>query len=202
MSNTSPTGLAPASDRLQWGVLLAVPLAAIVVGALSLPHPQSVLRARADYDRSSLSDVVTTAAPSPQDAADAVFDGKFRLVGVDLPKAPLAKGAVLPITTYFKVEGQMDRNWEMFVHIDRKGDSHRLHGDHWPTGGRYPTSLWQQGEFVTDAFTKIVPLDAPAGTYVVYTGFYIGDERLAVTGGDRSRNAGENRVRLGEITIE
>ena len=82
------------------------------------------------------------------------------------------------------------------------GCEHRIHGDHAPTGGRYPTPMWQGDEVVSDVWEHRVPLDAPRGQYDIFVSFYIGDERMPYSGGDKALHAGENRLRLGTMTVK
>ena len=60
----------------------------------------------------------------------------------------------------------------------------------------------EKGDFILDAFEKRVPLDAPSGKYNVWLGFYSGNQRLRYTSGDAKRHDGENRIKLGTLTVQ
>lgn len=187
---------------LPWLFALAVPALCFVVGAVFLPRPTSATEARSRFDRAQLGDAVSRTAPTPQVKLDATLGERIRIVGADLPTEPVKQGRGLGISFYFSPEREMDRDWQIFVHIDREGASYRIHGDHFPAGGAYPTSVWQTGEFIRDRLDKLVPIDAPPGRYDVFIGFYIGDDRLPFSGGNRSLHDGTNRVRVGQIRVQ
>lgn len=199
MSPAQPS-LPPAPKALEWAVILLVPVVVFLVGGVFLPRPLPAEVERRALDRSRLGDVVSTTRPSPKTPADAVLGGALRFIGADVPEQA-SPGSRATIDFHFEVLKELDRDWQMFVHIDRREGPYRIHGDHFPAEGKYQTSLWQQGEFVKDHFVKLVPFDAPKGTYDVWVGFYIGDDRLPFTGGDKALHDGENRVRAGVLQV-
>lgn len=196
------TAPAPRFTNSQRALLAIVPALCVVVGYLFLPRPESAVEARTGFDRAKLQDVLLSSKPQGLYPVDAVLGNKIRILGSRLPDAPLQKGDSINVEVYFEALREMDRNWKMFVHIDRDGATYRIHGDHWPADGAYPTSYWQKKDIVRDALDKRVPLDAPPGNYVVYMGFYIGDERLPFSGGDKKVHDGSNRVRVGQFKIQ
>jgi hypothetical protein len=133
---------------------------------------------------------------------EAELGDAVRILGADLPEAALSRGARLAARFYFEPIGDLDRDWQIFLHIDARGGSYRIHGDHFPVKGKYQTTLWQRGDFIADDWTTQVPRDAPGGVYDVWLGFYIGEERLEWSGGTPSHHDGKNRVRVGTIVVE
>ena len=190
------------SNFAQWVVLLAAPTFCLVLAAVFAPAPQAVAQARAAQDRADVADIVATAPPTPRTKIGAELGSRVRLVGADLPTKPLGRGERFAIKTYWETLKEMDRTWKMFVHVDLKTGRSRIHGDHLPTDNRYPTPLWQKGEFVTDIWKHRVPLDAAKGEYDVFVGFYIGDERMRFSGGDKAHHAGENRLKIGSLRVQ
>lgn len=188
------------STKLEWSILLVVPALSVIVGATALPAPKPTEESRQQVDRQSLARDVTRTAPTFSEPLGVELGGgRLRVVGADLPRAEVARGKSATIATTFEVLKELDRDWKFFLHVDMRGGRHRVHGDHWPLAGRYPTSSWLPGEFVTDRHELSVPLDTPPGEYEAFLGLYIGDERMPVTGG--TRHDGENRVRLGRFTV-
>ena len=183
-------------------LVILVPVLCVVVGYVFLPRPESAVEARTGFDRAKLENVLLSGQPEGIFPVDAVFGEKIRILGSKLPSMPLKKGDAINVEVFFEALREMDRNWKMFVHIDRDGATYRIHGDHWPADGAYPTSYWQKNDIVRDALDKRVPLDAPAGNYIVYMGFYIGDERLPFSGGDKKLHDGSDRVRVGQFQIQ
>ena len=56
----------------------------------------------------------------------------------------VAPGKKYHMRTYFKVLSGVQSEWEMFIHID--GFHRRHNGDHKVCEGKYPMSLWLQGD--------------------------------------------------------
>jgi len=44
--------------------------------------------------------------------------------------------------------------------------------DSWPREGRYPTSVWDQGEVVDDRHSILLPANLPDGEYQLIMGLY------------------------------
>lgn len=191
-----------ASSVERWLTVASVPALAFIVGAIALPRPLPVSAEKDDVDREALGAAVSRIRPHPKSAVEAELGEVVKVLGADLPEAALSRGARLPIRFYFEGKGEMERDWQIFVHIDAKSGSSRLHGDHFPVRGKYQTTLWQPGDFVADDWSMIIPRDASTGVYDVYVGFYIGEERLEWSGGTPSVHDGKNRVRVGSIVIE
>jgi hypothetical protein len=210
-ATTATTATATAGNEStwqRWAVVCATPVVAFVVGLLAMPNPQGVAMEQAAFDRSAVSDVVSATAPLPTSPIDATLGGVIRVRGADLPDMALSRGSRLQATLHFQVLGAVDSDWQVFVHIDPQdtgdgdGARGRINADHFPAAGRYPSSLWQSGEFVRDRFEQTIPRGAAAGVYDVWVGLYRGDARLPLTAGDRRLHDGDNRIRVGQITIE
>lgn len=146
--------------------------------------------------------MVFAQAPKVKQKVDVNLQNKVRIVGVDLPSAPLEHGDRIQMKTVFESLSSMNTDWQIFLHIDyAKGSTFRIHGDHHPADGRMKTSLWKKGDFIVDDFEKRVPLDAPTGKYNVWLGFYSGSQRLRFQSGDTKRHDGDNRIKLGTLTV-
>jgi len=192
--NTSP--LSP------WLLWLAAPLLCVVVGFALLPRPVDVAT-QTKVERKRGTAVVFDKAPKVRSKLGVNLQNKVRIVGVDLPSKAVGQGERLRVKTVFEALSSMNSDWQIFLHIDlAEGNNFRIHGDHHPAGGRMKTSLWKKGDFVVDDFTKRVPLDAPSGKYNVWLGFYSGSQRLRFVSGDAKRHDGDNRIKLGTITVQ
>ena len=190
-------------QKLLLAALLAVvPLTSTAVGAVFLPRPQAAAEERRTVDRKSLGDAVSKTPPQPTSKVDAVLGDRIRVHGADAPTTPVERGSKLSVRFYFEALADLDRDWQIFVHVDHRLSEYRINGDHFPVEGRYATTLWQRGDVVADDWSRGLPLDAPAGTYDVYVGFYIGNDRLPFSRGDAKVNDGSNRVRVATITVE
>jgi hypothetical protein len=191
----------------RWAVVVAVPVVAYVVGAVALPRPQGVVAEQQGFDRSSLGPAVSTTPTRPSSPVDVTLGGVIALRGADLPDVALSRGKRFSVKLHFGVPagsgGVVERDWQVFLHIDAQAGSYRIHGDHWPLRGQYKTSYWQKGEFIVDSWEGTVPMDAPAGSYDVWAGLYRGDDRMEVTAAQNPKvTDGEHRVRVGQLTVE
>ena len=142
---------------------------------------------------------VLSEPPAPEHPVKARFDDRVELLGYDLGLAggdTVGAGQRFSLTWYWRVLQKPPAGYEVFVHID--GNALRLNGDHEPTGGRYPTRLWEPGNIIVDAQELTVPANFRAGDYPIYVGWYSGSKRLAVESGP---NDGENRVRAGVLPV-
>lgn len=195
-------------DLKRWAVVVAVPVVAYVTGFIALPRPTGVAAEQRDFDRSKLGDAVTTTPTTPGSVVEVTLGGSIVVRGADLPATSLSRGARLPIALHFAVPGSggfvggAAGDWQVFLHIDNENGSYRIHGDHWPVRGQYKTPYWRPGEFIVDRWEGTVPMDAPSGIYDVWAGLYRGDDRLEVTAGSRKLTDSDDRVRVGQITIE
>jgi hypothetical protein len=128
---------------------------------------------------------------SPRVQAEARFAGLILLVGSDPPSLVPRPGETLSLRLYWQALELTYQPYTAFVHLTgetnpRTGSLLWAQDDHEPGRGVYATNSWFPGEIVVDSFQLVVPEDAPAGEYLVSTGFYnrITLERLARTDGD------------------
>lgn len=183
-----------------WAVVLAVPIAAYLLGAFARPTPLGGFPQR---DRTiAANGAIHRERPAAKADLDALLGGAIRVIGSDVPDVPLSRGSRLTTRFFFSCEKPLDRDWQIFVHVDARGTSYRLHGDHFPARGKAPTTAWQPGTFIVDTWERAIPMDMPAGSYDIWLGFYIGNERLPFSGGDSRLHDGDNRIRVGTLTIE
>jgi hypothetical protein len=124
------------------------------------------------------------------------FEGKVELVGYDLP-GTISRGREFTITLYYKVKAPLGSNYKVFVHFD--GPGHRINGDHVPLDGKFPTSNWVPGFYIIDEHRMTADrTGAPEGVYQIYTGLWLGAQRLQVKSGAHD---GENRVKIGTVVV-
>ena len=75
-------------------------------------------------------------------------------------------------------------------------------GRHSPAG--YGAEKWTKGDIIADRYQLWVPLDAQKGIYDIWMGFYDPaheDDRLPLTPIDGVATDGQNRVKLGTLTV-
>ena len=135
---------------------------------------------------------VTTLPPLPQRELDLTFSAPatgdasearplLRLVGLDFPDTRVVSGEPIQVTLHWEVLSPPGA-WTPFTHLMglSPGSRPRFNGDHTPVGGRYPTSSWVPGTFVSDEFRIQPNTHLPAGTYELVVGLW--DPTSKVTG--------------------
>ena len=171
-------------------------------GWANVPRPISADQERVNFERKDVKKALLKEVPKPNTAPKNIELGEqIRFLGANLPEKAVKPGQQVPLEFFFEVIKSLDRSWRIFLHIDPTSQGRRIHGDHFPVAGKYPTTLWQKGEKVADKHQQTIPASAAAGRYTIWMGFYIGDERLPITQGDKPNHDGSNRIRVGTITV-
>ncbi len=180
----------------------ACALAVGFVGAC-LPNPQSVAERRAEFPRASLmGSLVLTAPPPGMVEVGAVFGDRIKLVGYTLDPEQPKRGDSVKVTFYWSALRPIAEDFQVFVHGDAAGaNARRIHGDHYPAKGDYPTDVWREGEIVADPFTIRISGDYAPERFGLYTGLYMGDYRLPLSDRGKAPADNENRSRAVEIVL-
>jgi len=152
---------------------------------------------RAQVDRSALRDVLV---PVPADATPvgAVFGNAAELVAYKLEPPQLVPGQRSRLTLYWRCKAELEP-WHIFVHLDdATGTGERIHAEHDPAGGRFPTDAWRPGDTIADSFYFMAGRDP----LLLYVGFYSqGETRLPLTSPGRGRDDGTNRLLAGALPL-
>jgi hypothetical protein len=176
----------------------ALAVALLCTACIERPFDQpQAEQARAQVDRNALRDVLV---PPPGDAVvvGAVFGNAAELLAYKLEPPQLVAGQRAKLTLYWRCRAEMEP-WHIFVHLDdASGSGARIHAEHDPAGGRFPTEAWKSGDTIADAFW-FVPGAHPL---LVYLGFYSqGENRLTLTTPGRGRDDGNNRLLAGVLPV-
>lgn len=177
--------------------------AAVVAAAACLPNPQSVKERRAEFDRSGLQGAyIVSELPDDLERVGAVFDDTFELVGYTLDPPRPKRGDTVTVTYYWRALEPSARDFQVFIHGDAiNGEYRRLHGDHWPADGKYPTGVWREDEYVKDPFRVAIPSSYGPDRLGLYSGLYRGDDRLRLTERGRKQGTSDNRSLAVEIEL-
>ncbi|MBI5477399.1 MAG: glycosyltransferase family 39 protein [Deltaproteobacteria bacterium] len=152
-----------------------------------------------EQDRNALRALVRQEPPTPQHRVVADFDGKIGLLGYDLP-AEVSRGHKFTIKLHFQVKAKPPSGYKIFLHFDGPGT--RFNGDHVPLDGKFPTTLWSPGDYITDPYEMMAErATTPKGQYTIWMGFWPGGDgkRIPVVSGP---NDGNNRVKLGTVKVD
>lgn len=182
------------------------PLATALLGlalAGCLPNPQSVKEHREHFDRDSIrGSLLLDALPSDAKKVGAVFGDRIELVGYRLDPVTPKRGDTVTVTLYWSAQRPINEDYMVFVHGDAiVGNARRIHGDHYPAKGKYPTDVWQSGEVVADPFEIRIDGDYGAPQLGINVGLYLGNYRVPLTHRGSAFADGENRSRAIEISF-
>jgi uncharacterized protein (TIGR02266 family) len=153
-------------------------------------------------EENPLARFVGVEAPRPARPLDVNLNDEVEALGwevFDAGEREVVRGVVPGKTyvlhLYFRVLATPKTQWKGFIHID--GFGRRFNGDHDLFDGKYPMSLWQPGDIITDRFElKLEPNFTP-GNYTLFYGFFSGDRRLQVKTGRHH----ENRIDGGSFPV-
>lgn len=175
----------------------ALALALLCCACIERPFDEPQARAHTQVDRAALRDALV---PPPPDAVavGAVFGNAAELLAYKLEPPQMAAGQRATLTLYWRCRAEMEP-WHIFVHLDdATGSGERIHAEHDPVGGRFPTDAWKPGDFIADSFSFV----AGSHPLVLYLGFYSqGENRLPLTSPGRGKDDGNNRLLAGVLPV-
>lgn len=160
-----------------------------------LPNPQSVKERRETFAREGLmGDLILKDRPAGFEEVGAIFGGRIELVGYTLDPAVPKPGDWVKVTFYWSANKPVDEDYQVFVHGDAlEGNAGRIHGDHFPAKGKYPTDVWQEGELVADPFRIFIPPGYGPKRLGLNAGMYKGDYRVPLTSPGKKPSGNDNR---------
>ncbi len=142
-------------------------------------------------------------APAPSQPYPAAFESGISLLGFDWSDDQLRAGESLFVTLYWQTSAAVGRDLTAFAHLGSGlgGQPLLAQRDGAPCVGFYPTSAWQPGEVVVDAFALTLPPDAPPGDYPLSVGWYdpVTLERLPLL--NAGEQWGDNRPILAHLSL-
>jgi hypothetical protein len=117
------------------------------------------------------------------------FEEGIRLLGYDLEKTTVRPGETLAYALYWQAEAPIPVSYTVFTQLLDAEGRYVTGWDNPPCYGTCPTTTWQPGEIIRDAYRLPLPADLPGGTYVLQAGWYEPEtgRRLRVGHGDEDR---------------
>ncbi|HHH31654.1 MAG TPA: hypothetical protein ENK57_25355, partial [Polyangiaceae bacterium] len=88
------------------------------------------------------------------------LQGVFTILGCDIDEAEVRPGGSLSVQCFYRVDSTTGRNFQFRLEAVPPPGHPRLHhmsSGHYPVGGRYMTSEWQEGEIVRDRVALALP---------------------------------------------
>ncbi len=118
-------------------------------------------------DREHLTEPPPGITPAP-----ARFGDVAELLGYNLTATTVHPGEEAVLTLHWRALSEPERSDKVFVHlVDGQGNLVAQH-DSMPAEGVLPTSLWVQGEVISDRHPIQIPETLPPGVYALRVGFY------------------------------
>lgn len=177
-------------------------IALLAIGCL--PNPQSVKERRESFDRASLQGELLLSQP-PADMIDvgAEFGHRLKLLGYTIdPKIP-KRGDRVRVKMFWTALKPVNEDYQVFVHGDAIGGyARRLHADHFPAEGNYPTDVWRTNEVVVDPFEVKLPKDYGPKQIGINLGLYKDSYRVPLTNKGKASADNENRSQPITITFQ
>ena len=110
--------------------------------------------------------------PAPNNLLSATFADQIDLLGYSLSDHRLVPGGSLDLTLFWSPRGRPTQDYTVFVHLLDSDGQLRGQADSPPRFGKYPTSVWDAGELITDLHTLSLAPDLQAGGYRLAIGLY------------------------------
>lgn len=101
------------------------------------------------------------------------YEDKIALLDINLDNQQLQPGGTLQLDMNWLSLADMTEDYTLFLQVVDEQD--RIVGqiDSWPVQGTFPTSQWQPGETVPDAYTIQLDSALPPGQYRLLVGWYL-----------------------------
>ncbi len=181
-------------------LLLICLLGTLLAGCII--RPESTEKARVEFDRSQLGEVIFRTVPAGVTPSQARFDDGVRLAGWRTEPATPKAGDRVTVEFFWETLEAPQDDWKVFVHLEPIGvEGGRINGDHDPARGLYPTRVWRAGEIIVDAWSFSVPGYLQTSGIEIWTGLYRGDTRQGLLPRSGVRNDGQNRAMVGTIPL-
>ncbi|MFQ5886424.1 MAG: hypothetical protein ACE5II_04225, partial [Anaerolineae bacterium] len=115
--------------------------------------------------------------------AQGILGNKVVLLDYKL-EGPLRHGATIRLTLYWQALKEMEKDYTVFVHVVDEEGSVWGQWDSQPVSGERPTSGWERGEVIEDAYKISIDVEGPREGYEIKVGMYLVEtgERLPTEG--------------------
>lgn len=115
--------------------------------------------------------------------AQGILGDKVVLLDYKL-EGSLRHGATIRLTLYWQALKEMEKDYTVFVHVVDEEGTVWGQWDSQPVSGERPTSGWEQGEVLEDAYKISIDVEGPREGYRIKVGMYLVEtgERLPTEG--------------------
>ena len=148
------------------------------------------------------SEGLVSSPPAPDNFLPATFADQIDLLGYNLDHDRLLPGQTLELTLFWASMGRPLEDYTVFVHLLDSDGQLRGQTDSPPTSGKYPTSVWDAGEFIADSHTLSLPNDLPGGEYKLAIGLYDPETGRRLQTVDGSGNTTGDSVTISGLMVQ
>ena len=111
-------------------------------------------------------------------------------------------GQSLDLILFWSPRGRPTQDYTVFVHLLDSQGQLRGQADSPPTSGRYPTSVWDAGEFIADLQTLSLTPDLPSGKYTLLIGLYFQETGQRLPTVDENGQITKDHVTITGLVVE
>src|SRR5262249_4533272 len=132
------------------------------------------------------------------------FGDGIQLLGSDVAPERARPGDKMKVTLYWAARGRPSASYTVFVHLLDELERVVVAGDAPPVSGTYPTSLWDDGDVISDSHQLTIDASTRPGSYQIEVGLYLPQDgrRLPIIGQNDSA-VGDRLLLPGvHVTIE
>ena len=129
------------------------------------------------------------------------FEGRVELVAWRFNPETLRRGRTAKMQIFWRVKRRVYGKWKVFVHVDDPPRGQRIHGDHDPVEGLYPTQDWRVGDLILDEHTLKVSATLKPASFIFYAGLFRGKTRMKIKNTSDKLKDKENRAKLGRVRV-
>ena len=96
------------------------------------------------------------------------YEGEIRLLGYDIEERVIKPGEFLPITLYWQSLKVMERDYTVYLKLLGADNEVIGQADTYPGLGSYPTTFWQEGDIIKDAYALGIerPVEPPFAAFI------------------------------------
>ena len=138
---------------------------------------------------------------TPTNLVGANFNGQVELLGFDLGSREAQSNQVFKLTVYWQALDDIDRDYDVFVHLMDVGQAVWGQRDEQPLAGAYPTRLWRPGDVIPDLYEIPIGPGTPPGKHLFEVGLYQKSTGRRVPVLDPDMNPVDDRVLLGSVNV-
>jgi 4-amino-4-deoxy-L-arabinose transferase-like glycosyltransferase len=128
--------------------------------------------------------------------------GETALLGYTAPApAPFERGQTYDVVTHWRVDAQPQRDGKLFLHVLSADGKPVSQDDNAPFRGERSTLTFRPGDGIDQVHRIALPVDLPAGEYVLWAGVYNSDDGARWPAQQDGQPALNDLVRLGSFTL-